>query len=64
MYTKLDDEIKLFSAASATSATHKGSDFSSGVWAVLKFSLSKFAVQNAVHIALLIEIPMNAGGYI
>ena len=63
MCTKLDDEIKLFSA---TSATHKGSDFSSGLWAVLKFSLSKFAVQNAVHIAVLIEIyvPMNVGGYI
>ena len=53
MCTKLDDEIKLFSA---TSATHKGSDFSSGVWAVLKFSLSKFAVKNAVHIAVKIQI--------
>ena len=53
MCTKLDDEIKLFSA---TSATNKGSDFSSGVWAVLKFSLSKFAVKNAVHIAVKIQI--------
>ena len=59
MCTKLDDEIKLFSA---TSATHKGSDFSSGLWALLKFSLSKFAVKNAVQIQ--IYVPMNAGGYI
>ena len=59
MCTKLDDEIKLFSA---TSATHKGSDFSSGLWAVLKFSLSKFAVQDAVQIQ--IYVPMNAGGFI
>ena len=57
MCNELDNEIKLLSASSTTtSATHKGSYFSSRVWAVLQFSLSEFAVQNAVHIAVQIQI--------